>query len=334
MKNCIEYLNISLLALSICASSGYAEEPERRLDFVLPVASAPPDPGEALESVTKAILSRLKAISTLGSLEYFATCQNTFNEASQLLLGELRFAADGQKYRYDIVPVRRQASGDELSFSSSFDGTVTQKLSKGSGEMTIGNGLLADGDTLYMRNYFFLPDVFFEAILVPARGFVLKPADFADTANWKNVVHAIHLKGRVKIGDTTCYAVEIPVEKELLTGLPAIATIYLDIDKAGFPRGWDLTTKERQPIYRYRVEETDTLFVDHGKSPFVFPKRASFVAYIENLKPVGKITNTSMIVVNKCSAGKQIDPERFSIDPAMARGIYDRTEKTYIPVPR
>lgn len=332
IRNLISVCLFTLIAALSCLSTLAQEAtvtPIPPLPKILPFH----DLKQVKDVVQREYGARHKLYEAIGNLEYSAICTHTFTGASELLPGSLHYKTKGEKYWYDVDPVRLKTSGDEYSFLSCFNGEVTQKFSKSTGYMTIQKGLQPDGGTLYMRNYLFLPDFYFPTVFAAGCEDVLKPSTLANPEIWSSFFHSVTMLGVATIAGRDSWVIEVPVQKEVLTGLPAVARIYLDPELGCFPVGWDVSTEAGERLYTYRVEKVGLSAVGH-KLNLAYPEEATVIGYVEDAKPVGRVTNTSALSILKIMVNAEINDEDLSIDPSSANGIYDADANVYIQVPK
>jgi hypothetical protein len=308
--------------------------------FVLLAQSANPTYDRSKESIKQALLTYFNSIN---GLEYTSTESLTIaGQPSESSISVLIYR--GKEPFFDIKSSSKNAEGKEINsiVEMAYDGNYLQaRYDDGSLRLSRSKPFKDSLLCVDMANKtdFFRPFWFLNA---EAHTEIYQVDHIWDYKTF--VKESSNLDGLTCIGEETfdgkdCIIVTLPADLRSRTLVaryyPTDITIRADLSKESglYPLRWQIISKSRGVLFEYHVDELGIL-PGVLNLPCVYPKSATTIDY-GTFRPVNFPTPViQKSVITSVNINSAWNADDFTIDPGMARFIYDEDKHEGFAVPR
>ncbi|MDR1146776.1 MAG: hypothetical protein LBK71_11675 [Verrucomicrobiales bacterium] len=250
------------------------------------------------------------------------------------LAGKLSLALSGTRfYLHDQLAFG--PAGEKNFRMAAYDGEYYQVLTTHTGYLYLKK--TAQPPREYFRRYldeYLRPLEFFSELTKDDDSQFTILADLQQAANWELFAKRISNAGYVEVAGKKMARFEVKSGIEYTTAQKSHYVVLADPDRAFFPVQWERIADETaKPIYVYRITEVGCQQLANQK--IYYPARAE----LDFHGGVGKkaaYSNTprSKLTINiKLLFNPSLEDEQFTLDPSMARHIWDADGQALIAVP-
>lgn len=238
-------------------------------------------------------------------------------------IADIKYALDGNRIYFDYV--QHNEKGD-LTWSQlyTYDGQQSFDFYRSDNRnLNVYNGkvpcLTMDGN-----NVMFEPFAFLYGERYTRPGFMLSLGELSKPNEWVGLLKMAKYVGQETIADRPCTVVEVKgAEAADSSRGHFVVRAWLDTKNNLYPVRWQRIVDKGQVYQEYTVVELG--YLDEQKR-IPFPKVADFKTFDEQ----GQLMGTNRIVPSEILFNQRIDDRLFTIDPVLARRIWDASTDTFI----